>query len=424
MAITVHSAGPRKVSTGERFARAVGPGLQAGMSKYEELQKQEQANQQRTATGSYLESLGFKGASQWPADFQKKALEEFGAADRERIKGAYASEKQKTANQLSPEELKQEEDNYNQVSSVFGEKFANLWKASPVGGRTELLRHGIDALSRGHDINELLSGVNPTAKNETDLIGEVPQLQNGKVPKDFKWPDFVKRPEGYTAKEWNEEKKNWRKENSDIFTENKKKLKNNDTDARDVKKLGILNKSGKLPKGLGRILIDPETGEIRPLAQLAELATPETQEYVKIFSRFQNRAKDTFGSRVTNFDLQSYMKQFPGLLNTEEGRERILEMMDINLQMDQLYDNALDQVYKKYGLNGVPQEKADELAKAMIRDETEKLEKRYLGIEEKIPELSQQGNLTGKMVDVIGPDGQAYEIDEGEIELLPPGFRL
>jgi hypothetical protein len=32
--------------------------------------------------------------------------------------------------------------------------------------------------------------------------------------------------------------------------------------------------------------------------------------------------------------------------------------------------------------------------------------------------------LSGKTIDVIGPDGNEYELDEGEVDQLPPGYRI
>jgi hypothetical protein len=45
MAITVHKAPQRQPSFGERFARSVGPALEAGMGKYEQLQKESEAKE-------------------------------------------------------------------------------------------------------------------------------------------------------------------------------------------------------------------------------------------------------------------------------------------------------------------------------------------------------------------------------------------
>jgi len=319
-------------------------------------------------------------------------------------------------------ELKQQKENYNVISKQFGQEFADVWKVSPVGGQTALLQAAIDTKLRGGKIEDLLKNVNSPEGSEEFDMSSVPQMENGKLLKNFKYPDYNKRPEGYTPKEWADERRARKKDNSEIFRANKTRLDNNKRDQLEVKKLKTL--SPHLPEGVSRVLIDPETGDMRPSAQIAGLVNKETQEYSKIFSRFQNRAKDTFGSRVTNFDLQSYMKQFPGLLNTQEGREGIFSLMRINLELDNLYDNALDQVYKKYGLDGIPEEKADELARAMISDRTEQLENEYLGAEQKNVKIDSGGKLSGKMVDVIGPDGQEYEVDEYEIEQLPEGFRV
>ena len=45
MPITVHKAPQRQPSFGERFARSVGPALEAGLGKYEQLQKEAEAKE-------------------------------------------------------------------------------------------------------------------------------------------------------------------------------------------------------------------------------------------------------------------------------------------------------------------------------------------------------------------------------------------
>lgn len=317
-----------------------------------------------------------------------------------------------------------ENKSYDKIKEAFGEKFADIWKAAPTGGKTELLKHAIDAKLRGDNVDRLLEGVEaPQQKMGQDETAKVPQMKKGQVAKDFEWPDFTQRPPGYAPKDWIAERKTWRKENSPVFLENKTKLQNSKRDSVAINKLNKLNKSKKLPEGFARSIINPSTGEIYGVAQLAGTATPETQEWVKEIARFQNRAKDAFGSRVTNFDLQSYMKQFPNLLNTTEGRERIIKMMKANNEMDQLYETALEKVYQKYGLNGIPQEEADKLAQGMIKDDTDRLTNEYLSLDEKNQE-EDSNELSGRKVDVIGPDGQLYEIDEREIDQLPQGFRI
>lgn len=396
---------PAASSFGSEFAKAFGSGISSGVQEAAKELREKKLNER-----------------------QNRLLEEENSAAEEmgiKLKGIHDTKLRQLGfehglnSKNQAQELQQGLADYNTIEKAFGTEFADIWKAAPTGGKTELLTQGLEALLRGEDIKDVLQGAQ--APEEQDLIpDELPQLKKGEVSKEFNWPDFTKRPKGYLPKDWKDERKAWRSENAPIFEANKTRLQNVNDDILATKKLTQLNDSGKLPEGLERLLLNPETGEFYGAAQLAGTSR-EVQEWVKTIARFQNRAKDAFGSRVTNFDLQSYMKQFPGLINTTEGRDRILDMMKINYDMDKLYDSALDQVYKHYGLNGIPQEKADELASKMIKKETEKLRADYLGLDA----LNQEETgLSGRLHDVMGPDGQMYQIDEREIGQLPEGYRL
>lgn len=315
--------------------------------------------------------------------FQREQLNQKNELEKEKINQKNLLEQEK-----QQKNIYEDESSYRKIKDTFGDKFAEIWKAAPVGGRTELLKHGIDAKLRGLDLSEALKDVSndeikTIAKERQDsIIEKSPPLSDGKIPKDYKWPKFDQRPAGYTPKEWNEIKSSWRKENAPIFDENKTRIKNTKRDLLGVKSLDKLNETRKIGEGFQAILINPETGEFYGPAQAAGLVSPEGQQWVKEIARFQNRAKDAFGSRVTNFDLQSYMKQFPGLLNSYEGRNRILKMMKANYEMDNLYDSAIQQIYDKYGLNGIAPEEADKLARSFIRDETERLEKQFIELDQ------------------------------------------
>lgn len=337
----------------------------------------------------------------------------FGASPQERA--ALIKSRGNLANQQQ-NKFKEGED-YQIIKERFGEKFANLWKTATDGGKTELLKTAVDASLRGENVSELLSNVKKPEDNINQIIPEeFPQMENGKLPKEANWPQFEKRPPGYTPKEWREEKKGWRKENIPLFSENKTKLNTAKRDQLGINSLQKINDSRKLPEGFARLLIDPKTGELYKSAQLLEGASPETQQWVKELARFSTRAKDAFGARVTNFDLMTFMKQFPSLLNTQEGRQRLLELMNINYQLDNEYRVALDKVYKKYGLGNIPQEKADELAQALIKDKTTELYDRYLEVAEgkfKKTELTNEGWSEG---DVATDDetGETYIFQAGK----------
>lgn len=377
---------PRIPSSFEKFSEAVTPAAESlGMMMGSNVRKQREAAELEKRRKSLSDVIGPEAAN-LPPEFQKMAYD------------AQLKQQQGTQDRLD------EEQGYNTIKDTFGDKFANVWKHSPVGGRTKLLETAIDAAMRGENVENLLEKAQgPETEGLEQIPEKIPQLKNGKVSSDLKWPDFTKRPPGYTGKDWRDEKKAWRGENAPIFEKNKERLVTNKRDALGIKKLNNLNETHKVAEGaFERFLINPESGDFYGLAQIGNMISPEAQEWVKEIARFQNRAKDAFGSRVTNFDLQSYMKQFPGLLNTSEGRKRILRMMDINNRLDSMYDEGLDQVYKKYGLNGVPQEKADELAKKMIQEDTERLNNEYLGIDvqnQKAFEKQNQSQIPPQMID-------------------------
>ena len=53
--------------------------------------------------------------------------------------------------------------------------------------------------------------------------------------------------------------------------------------------------------------------------------TPTTEEFEKLSANFIRGAKTIFGNRVTNADLEAFYKMIPTLMNSDEGKERIIE---------------------------------------------------------------------------------------------------
>lgn len=389
MPVQILEANPRR-SFGEKLSLGVGRGLSAA----QELMQQQQQLQEQQRRGAQAQQLFGQDISAFDPETQRALLVQKMKEDAEK----------KTFLQ----DLNVEQESYNTIANQFGKEFADVWKATPIGGRTALMQAAIDASARGMNIQEIFKGL------QKQPPGTQPSAQPAKEPKvEEEWPDFTQRPVGYTPKEWANTRKEWRKENAPIFQQVRDKTKALSDDLRDVKSLTNINESKKLPEGFARLIINPETGEPYGAAQVVGLASPEAQQWVKIIARFQNRAKDAYGSRVTNFDLVQFMKQFPGLLNTKEGRERILKMVDINFKLDHLYNESLKKVYTKYGLGNIPQEEAERLAEEKIKDKADALEKEYMALTE--PEE--------RVVDVIGPDGE-YTVKESEVEMLPEGYRL
>lgn len=88
-------------------------------------------------------------------------------------------------------------------------------------------------------------------------------------------------------------------------------------------------------------------GELRPT--FASQISPDAQEFVKLISDEITGAKDTFGARVTNFDLQAYMKRLPSLINSPEGRRRVLRDIQILNDLNVTHDQGVLDIVDRYG---------------------------------------------------------------------------
>jgi hypothetical protein len=285
--------------------------------------------------------------------------------------------------------------NRKTLEKNFGPTFADIYEAAPVGGRTELIKNALHARERGVDLEKVLG---PQKEN---------LIQKAKKEKEMpeRFPE-VNEFEGLTKKEEFSLKKDFRKENKDIFKDSTDKLAGYKSEQRLLNILDELNP--ELPEGLERMVINPSTGEPYALAQLTGVVPPKVQRFVKTVNDFTTKAKETFGSRVTNFDLERFMSRLPSLLNTKEGRQQIINQMKTVNDIYRLYYGTLKEVYQKYGLDNISQERAEEITDNLIKDDLEKLE----------AQLSQadQDNSAPKSIKMIGPDGQSYNIPSEHAE--------
>lgn len=299
------------------------------------------------------------------------------ASEMQKLAQKAALERQAQAEKLSASS-KAEEQNYNKIKQAFGEQFADVWKASPTGARTALetaaIQQGLRKLpigglfgeeaevSQDMEMEEEL-GERPLKKKVKSLSIKTPSGEDFQLPK-------ISVPESMTPSETVKYQSSLRKENSPIFTEAKEKRKGLKREKDRFSILNNLNK--KMPDGIGRAFINKE-GNIRPFAQILKLVPPEAERFVKTINDFITNAKDVFGARVTNYDLQSFKSRLPTLINSSEGRKQIIRQMEVFNEMEQNYYDTLDKVYKHYGLGNISQEEAESIAEQMVTAKEEQL---------------------------------------------------
>lgn len=79
------------------------------------------------------------------------------------------------------------------------------------------------------------------------------------------------------------------------------------------------------------------------------LLPPEAQEAIKIITDMTSNIKDTYGARVTNLDLQTYLKKLPSLLNSPEGKKRIIRDLQSINEINQLYNKGILDIFDEAG---------------------------------------------------------------------------
>lgn len=129
--------------------------------------------------------------------------------------------------------------------------------------------------------------------------------------------------------------------------------------------------------------------------------------------------------RPNMFLEQSISKAMVNPLYKEEANDLIFEGFQLLRNLEKKEDEIASQLEASYTENGgeIPRnfqkivaDEVDNISQPMIQTYQDRID-RLLNIEDK------QG-LSGKRVDVIGPDGEEWDIDESQVGDLPEGYRV
>lgn len=233
-----------------------------------------------------------------------------------------------------------------------------------------LLESGLDPVKAAAFAG--VAGISPGASQEVARVAgdQLSRLlsqkgtQSVSAPKEAELGGYQKDPNysvsaGLTPKEAVNLQSNLLKMNAPIIRELDKQSTSKQEQLDAYNQMSILNKTGKLPSGAGQFFNIDKEGNLR----FPQAATPEAEAYNKLVANQIRNAKEIFGSRITNFDLSSFLKGLPTLSNTKEGRELILEMLQVNSQLDKLKTDAELEVFNAYGSRGITQDDALKFAK-------------------------------------------------------------
>lgn len=150
-----------------------------------------------------------------------------------------------------------------------------------------------------------------------------------------------------------------RREYKTVLNEKGRRLKDS---LHQLEQMDELNRSGKLSGEAWTVFLENSGIDI------PSLLGPESEAYQKLaIGRLGSTLKDTFGSRPTQWDAQTQLKTIPGLLNSPEGRNRLITMKKYQERADLAKVEAEQEILKT--TRNIPEdisEMADERASKKI----------------------------------------------------------
>lgn len=133
------------------------------------------------------------------------------------------------------------------------------------------------------------------------------------------------------------------------------------------------------------------------------LSNPDTEEYRKLETDFIRDARDIFpGGRITNYEIQSYLKTIPTLMNSKEGREAIIRNRKLLNEAKKVKYDEYKKILKEN--NGRKPSNMGILLEERTADKIMDIEDKF---REGIDNILDKHNQKIRM---FSPDGKAYDI--------------
>lgn len=356
------------------FGQTFSQGISEGLEKFQELKKQQKEMAALKKTG-IDEDL--------PTEFQKMSHQ--------------ANLKKKEEAQKLQGNLETENRDYQTVSDRWGKPAADLWRASDPGAKTEIVKNLFEKENR--EKQRSIPG------NE-GFITELDEDDKGNKSEPLKDYDF-----GLTAKERTSRQNARYSTNLPLYEESHKKL-----DAADSEQyhLDILEELSPQITNLDKMNINPMSGELI----IPALASPAAQRFVKTINDFTVNAKDSYGARVTNFDLGQFMRRLPGLANSEEARRQIIDQMKIINEMNKLREGTLhDTIDKHGGIRNIDFDEAQRITSKKIKPQMTLFKKQFANLDKKIDDSYNKEITDFKKK--IPKDTVAVRFTDGRLAYLP-----
>jgi hypothetical protein len=336
-----------------------------------------------------------------------------------RLREALLGHQQKS--KLEAEELEKDSKAAEIIGKYFGENAGEIYNVLTAGGKTKFTDYLLDDLQRTRDLDKSLGNfirdnpqdINLGSEEEINAPEEM-SGSSGHLNREDIFDEIEKPTLGLTPKEKVRMQESRYKTNLPLYQENQSKLESLRSESELIDILDKLDSSGALPATLGRINVNPVSGKIL----LPAFASPEAQQYVKTVQEFTSKAKDTYGARVTNFELDTFLQRLPTLANSHAGRQVIIKQMRYFNEINKAYHENLDKYIDKHGgIRNVDFDQAERIARKATDKQVKGLKTRFKSAENEGRKLV--GEYAQKVKQRV-PPGHILVQKDGQLGYMTP----
>jgi hypothetical protein len=323
-------------SIGSRLGTGIGHGLeQLAHNKMQQFAQQQQQKQ-----NSALIDTSFPDASPAVREFLKaqsgdnlfkavQAFAESGLLSSSQEQQQSASPTQESMQSLNSTEQQQPQMNTQQLLDMLGVKLPG-----------DLRQFGEQAPQMTQQQHPGASGAPQQAQSPKNYAeGKKPSIAEAIA--NYQTPQMKQAERQFQAKQAQQEKfarfketKAERKEIIDKFKEGREELHN-------LNRMEDLETEGKLDTP-GYVEFLKRAG-----LDIPSLMNPDSQEFQKIAANFLRNAKTYFGARVSNYEVEQFLKTIPSLSQSPEGRKRVISHLKHFARAKMEYYNAFKEVMKE-----------------------------------------------------------------------------
>jgi hypothetical protein len=142
---------------------------------------------------------------------------------------------------------------------------------------------------------------------------------------------------------------------------------------------------------------------------LGVLGNPNTEEYAKLEADFLRDVRNVFpGGRITNYEIQAYLKTVPSLMNSPEGKKAIIRNRKLQNEAKRLRYDAYKDILREN--DGRKPRNLSLLIDERISDKMASIEDRFReGIQEEVEKFQQP-------VRMVAPNGMVVDIPPNQIQ--------